>query len=71
MEKRMGGRGKSPGQRCRRPRKRSAREKIKQRERGRKNRGEREIRFPKDLCINLENCRDLSIKHKFPINLKP
>jgi hypothetical protein len=27
--------------------------------------------FPKDLFANLENCRDLSVKHKFLINLKP
>jgi hypothetical protein len=26
---------------------------------------------PKDLCANLENCRDLSVKYKFHINLKP
>jgi hypothetical protein len=44
-------------------------ERIKQRER--KNRGGREIELPKDLCANLENYRDLSIKHKFHINLKP
>jgi hypothetical protein len=25
---------------------------------------------PKDLCVNLENCRDLSVTHKFHINLK-
>jgi hypothetical protein len=25
----------------------------------------------KDLCANLENCRDLSVKYKFLINLKP
>jgi hypothetical protein len=37
----------------------------------RKNRGGREIELPKDLCVNLENCRDLSVKHKFLINLKP
>jgi hypothetical protein len=34
--------------------KRSAREK--------KNRGEGEKGFPKDLCVNLENCRDLLVK---------
>jgi hypothetical protein len=26
---------------------------------------------PNDLCVKLENCRDLSVKHKFSINLKP
>jgi hypothetical protein len=36
-----------------------------------RNRGEREKRLPQDLCINLENYRDLSVKHNFPINLKP
>jgi hypothetical protein len=36
-----------------------------------KNRGGREIEVPKDLCANSENCRDLSVKHKFLINLKP
>jgi hypothetical protein len=35
----------------------------------RKNRGEREIGFPKDLCVISENCRDLFVKHKFLINL--
>jgi hypothetical protein len=29
------------------------------------------MKFPKDLCANLENYRDLSVKHKFLINLKP
>jgi hypothetical protein len=55
----------------RRPRQRRDRrqEKIEQREK--KNRGEREIGFPKDLCVNSENCKRLSIKHKFHINLKP
>jgi hypothetical protein len=33
--------------------------------RERKNRGEGEKGFPKDLCVNLENCRDLSVKHNF------
>jgi hypothetical protein len=41
------------------------------RERERKNREEREMGFPKDLCVNLENCRDLFVKHKFPVTLKP
>jgi hypothetical protein len=36
------------------------------RERERKNREEREIELPKDLCAILENCRDLSVKHNFP-----
>jgi hypothetical protein len=40
-------------------------------ERERKNRGEREKELPKDLCVILENCRDLFVKHKFHINLKP
>jgi hypothetical protein len=35
--------------------------------RERKNRGGREIEFPKDLCVNLENCRDLSVKHNFSL----
>jgi hypothetical protein len=35
-----------------------------------KNIGERGMEFPKDLCAILENCRDLSVKHKFPITLK-
>jgi hypothetical protein len=48
---------------------RGAREKIEQRER--KNRGGREKVLPKDSCVKLENCRDPSVKHKFPINLKP
>jgi hypothetical protein len=45
---------------------------------GRKRKGARKKKnregekgFPKDLCANLENCRDLSVKHKFLINLKP
>jgi hypothetical protein len=29
------------------------------------------MEFPKDLCANSENYRDLSVKHKFHINLKP
>jgi hypothetical protein len=43
-----------------RARERDARERIKQRER--KNREGREIGLPKDLCINLENYRDLLVK---------
>jgi hypothetical protein len=40
--------------------------------REKKNREEKEEwNSPKDLCTNLENCRDLSVKHKFHINLKP
>jgi hypothetical protein len=39
--------------------------------REKRNRGEREKRLPKDLCVNLENYRDLSVKYKFLINLKP
>jgi hypothetical protein len=46
------------------------RDQIKEEQRERKNRGRREIGFPKDLCVNSENCRDLSVKHKFRINLK-
>jgi hypothetical protein len=63
--------GKEAGRNRRRPRQgeRSARKKIEQREK--KNREEREIGFPKDLCVNLENCRDLSVKSNFSINLKP
>jgi hypothetical protein len=46
-------------------------------EKGKKAPGRRETEekgkwsSPKDLCVNLENCRDLSVKHKFHINLKP
>jgi hypothetical protein len=40
-------------------------------ERERKNRKEVGMKFPKDLCANLENYRDLSVKCKFLINLKP
>jgi hypothetical protein len=36
-----------------------------------RNRGEGEKRFPKDLCAISENCKGLSVKHKFHINLKP
>jgi hypothetical protein len=39
--------------------------------RDKKNREEGEKGFPKDLCANLENCRDLSVMYKFLINLKP
>jgi hypothetical protein len=39
--------------------------------REKRNRGEREKGLPKDLCANLENYRDLSVKYKFLINLKP
>jgi hypothetical protein len=28
----------------------------------RESRGERQMEFPKDLCVNSENCRDLSVK---------
>jgi hypothetical protein len=38
---------------------------------GRRNRGERGIEFLQGLMRNLENYRDLSVKHKFHINLKP
>jgi hypothetical protein len=37
----------------------------------RESREEGQMEFPKGLCANLENCRDLSVKHKFLINLKP
>jgi hypothetical protein len=37
---------------------------VKQREK--KNRRGREKELPKDLCANLENCRDLSVKYNFP-----
>jgi hypothetical protein len=33
--------------------------------RKKKNKAEREKRLPKDLCVNLENCKDLSVKHNF------
>jgi hypothetical protein len=46
------------------------RDQIKEEQRE-ENGGGREIGFPKDICTNLENCRDLSVKHKFHINLKP
>jgi hypothetical protein len=36
-----------------------------------RNRGEGGMDFPKDLCIISKNCRGLSVKHKFHINLKP
>jgi hypothetical protein len=35
------------------------------------NRGEREKRFPKDLCANSENYSDFMVKYKFHVNLKP
>jgi hypothetical protein len=38
--------------------------KIRQKER--KNRGEREMELPKDLCANSENCKGLSVKQNFP-----
>jgi hypothetical protein len=38
---------------------------------GRTEREEREVRLPKDLSAKSENCRDLSVKHNFLINLKP
>jgi hypothetical protein len=63
MEKRMGGRGKGDAAASGGRKEGNAREK--------RNRGEREKRLPKDLCAILENCRDLSVKHKFHINLKP
>jgi hypothetical protein len=45
-------------ERCRRwEKKEGAREK--------RNRGEREIELPKDLCVILGNCRDLSVKYNF------
>jgi hypothetical protein len=37
----------------------------------RESREEGQMEFPKGLCAILENCRDLFVKHKFPINLKP
>jgi hypothetical protein len=37
----------------------------------RESRGERHMEFSKDLCAISENCRGLSVKHKFPIKLKP
>jgi hypothetical protein len=53
------------------------REKCLARERKREsNRGVTEeegggLDFPKDLCVILENCRDLFVKQKFPVDLKP
>jgi hypothetical protein len=35
--------------------------------REKRNRGEREKRFPKDLCTISENCRDLFVKQNFPL----
>jgi hypothetical protein len=32
---------------------------------------ERYMEFPKGLCVISENCRDLFIKPKFPVDLKP
>jgi hypothetical protein len=34
----------------------------------RESREEGEMEFPKDLCANSKNCRDLSIKHNFSLN---
>jgi hypothetical protein len=62
MEKRKGGRGKGDAA-ASGGRKGDAREK--------RNRGEREKRLPKDLCSISKNCRGLSVKYKFHINLKP
>jgi hypothetical protein len=39
----------------------------KNKQRERKNRGERELELPKDLYANSENCRDLSVKHNFSL----
>jgi hypothetical protein len=36
-------------------------------DRERKNREERELEFPKDLCIISKNCRDLFVKQNFPL----
>jgi hypothetical protein len=41
-----------------------AREEIRQRE---KNRKERELELPKDLCAISKNCRDLFVKQNFPL----
>jgi hypothetical protein len=62
MEKRMGGRGKGDAVPSGGRKEGNAREK--------RNRGEREKTLPKDLCAISENCRGLSVKHKFYINLK-
>jgi hypothetical protein len=59
-----GGRGSRRSAACGEEREKGVRKRIEQREK--KNRGEREIGFPKDLCVNLENCRDLSVKKNFP-----
>jgi hypothetical protein len=59
VEKRKGGRGESPRKRHR--------IRIEEEQRERKNRGEREKRFPKDLCANSENCKGLSVKHNYSL----
>jgi hypothetical protein len=66
VEEREGGRGKAPGKRRRRWKK-----KRKRCQGERQNRERRKgNRLPKDLSAILENCKDLSVKHKFLINLK-
>jgi hypothetical protein len=71
-EQREGEQGKNPQEEVSSVEERiSARDRIKQRERERKNREGREIELPNNLCAILENCRDLSVKHEFHINLKP
>jgi hypothetical protein len=60
-QQREGGR---KGSAARGEKKGDAREGIRQRKK--KNREERELELPKDLCAILENCRDLLVKQNFP-----
>jgi hypothetical protein len=32
-----------------------------------RDRGERGLVFPKDLCINTKNCKGLTVKQNFPL----
>jgi LDH2 family malate/lactate/ureidoglycolate dehydrogenase len=36
-------------------------------DRDRKNKEERGLEFPKDLCVISKNCRDLFVKQNFPL----
>jgi hypothetical protein len=40
---------------------------IKGRQRDKGNRGEREMEFPKDLYVNTENYKGLSVTQNFPL----
>jgi hypothetical protein len=42
-----------------------------ERDRIRKSREEGQVGFSKGVCIISENCRDLFVKPKFPVDLKP